>query len=131
MESFEISTLLGASPKRVYSAWLNSQELSACTGGPAHVEPTLDGRFMVRDGYLQGHLLSLKPYREIVQTWRAADMPCCRADSLLTLFFEAVDGCATRLTMQHVQIPDGLANQYRRIWLHDCLEPMRRYFAEG
>lgn len=131
MESFEISALLAAPPRRIYSAWLNSQELSACTGSQATVDPSLDGWITVSNGYLQGHLLALRPFSEIVQTWRPADAPCCHADALMTLFFEPVDSCATRLTMQHVQIPEGMADRYRRMWLDGCLEPMRRYFAEG
>jgi activator of HSP90 ATPase len=131
MQSFEMSTLLAAPPHRVYGTWLDSRELSALTGSTAYVDPTTGGRFVARDGYVQSHLLNLWPFRQIVQAWRTSDMPCCYADSLLALLFEPNDCCATRLTIQHAQVPDELVERYRRTWQADFLEPMRRYFAEG
>jgi activator of HSP90 ATPase len=131
MQSFEMSTLLAAPPHRVYRAWLDSGELSALTGSSAYVDPTTGGRFVARDGYVQSHLFNLWPFRQIVHAWRTADMPCCYADSLLALLFEPHERWTTRLTIQHSQIPDELAERYRRSWLADFLEPMRRYFAEG
>jgi activator of HSP90 ATPase len=131
MQTLEFSTLLAAPPHRVYSAWLDSSELSALTGCAASVEPATGGKFLACGGYVQSHLLNLWPYRQIVQTWRTADLPCGYADSLLALLLEPDDCCATRLTVQHVHVPDHLVEQYRRSWHADFLEPMRRYFAEG
>src|SRR5512143_2766301 len=131
MQSLEMATLLAAPPRRVYNAWLDSRELSALTGCAASVEPATGGRFVACDGYVQSHLLNLWPYRQIVQTWRTADLACRYADSLLALLFEPDGCCATRLTVQHAQVPDHLVEKYRRAWRAEFLEPMRRYFTEG
>ncbi len=123
--------MLAASPTRVYSAWLNSQELSEFIAGKAHVEPAPGGRFSARDGYIQGYFLNLTPFSQIVQNWRTTELPCCCADSLVTLLLQPEGGSGTRLTVQHSQVPENLAKDYKRAWLEDYLEPMRRYFAEG
>jgi uncharacterized protein YndB with AHSA1/START domain len=128
---FEVSTVLAASPARVYSAWLDSRELSEFIGGKAHVEAAPGGKFSARDGYIQGHFLNLTPYRQIVQNWRTADLPCSCADSLVALLLQPEGCCGTRLTVQHAQVPANLEKDYKRAWLEDYLEPMRRYFAEG
>jgi uncharacterized protein YndB with AHSA1/START domain len=131
MESLDFSSLLAAPPMRVYSAWINSGELATLTGTRSSVDPQAGGKFLVADGYVQGHFLSLRPFREIVQTWRTADQPCCFADSMLTLLFQPVDCCATRLTMEFTQVPELFVDRCREFWFDTCLEPMRRYFAEG
>ncbi len=129
MESFEISALLAGPPERVYRAWLDPRELSALTGGLALVEPVAGGRFVVHDGHVQGQILDLKPYRQIVQTWWTSDAPPSFTDSRLTLRFEPVERGATLVTARHTHIPDGQGRRYRQLWLRDYLEPMRRYFA--
>ncbi len=131
MSFLQLSTTLAAPPMRVYSAWLDGHELSACFGGAAAVEPAPGGKFWARDGYIQGHLLNLRPFCQIVQAWRTRDLPRCCADSLVALLLEPEGCCATRFTVEHSQIPEAMVQDYRRQWLEEYLEPMRRYFAEG
>ncbi len=130
MSHFQVSILLPAVPARIYHAWLSSPELGSFLGGPAHVDPMPGGSFLARGGEVEGHIFDLKPYRQIVQTWRTQDLPSRCPDSLLALILERFGGGYARLTVEHVQIPQHLAVAYERAWREDYLQRMRGYFAE-
>jgi len=82
-DAFEISTVLTASAKQVYEAWLSSKEHGAMTGGAARIDPVVGGRFSAWDGYITGATLELEPYRRIVQSWRTIEFPADAPDSRL------------------------------------------------
>ncbi len=125
---FELSVLLPASPVQVYRAWLCSSDLGNILGGPAFVDPAPGGRFLARGGEVEGYLFDLKPH-QIVQTWRTPDLPRRCADSMVALMLETFGAGYSRLTLEHVQIPENLVAAYERAWREDYLESMRRYFA--
>ncbi len=130
MAHFELSILLPVPPARIYSAWLCSPELGFLLGDPATVDPVPGGRFLARGGQVEGHIFDLKPYRQIVQTWRTPDLlPRC-ADSIVALLLETFGGGYARLTVEHVQIPEHLVAAYERAWRKDYLDSMWRYFRE-
>lgn len=129
MSHIELSVLLHAPPARVYRAWLRSAELGIFMGHPALVEPWPDGKFLIRGGHVEGHIFDLKPSWQIVQTWRTPDLPLRCADSLVALILEPFGSMASRLTVEHVQIPADLVVAYERAWREDYLESMQRHFA--
>ena len=90
-ESFEVSATFPAPPRRVYQAWLSSDEHTAFTGGEAEVDPREGGKFTAWDGYIEGVTVELEPYRRIVQTWRTSDFPDGSGDSRLEVLL-AGDG---------------------------------------
>ncbi len=130
MSHFNLSILLPASPAQIYRAWLCSPDLGIFLGDPAFVDPAPGGRFLARGGQVEGYLFDLKPFRQIVQTWRTPDLPRRCADSMVALMLETFAGGYARLTVEHVQIPGQLVAAYERAWREDYLESMRRYFAE-
>jgi len=127
-DSFEISTILPASPKRIYEAWLNSDEHSAMTGGAAAVDPSIGGRHSAWDNYITGTTIELEPYRRIVQSWRTTEFPPDQPDSRLEIVLEEVDG-GTQLTLKHSGIPEGQGPGYKSGWGENYFDPMREYFA--
>ncbi len=127
-ESIEVSTHLPASPKRIYEAWLSSQEHSAFTGGTAVIDPKIGGKHTAWDDYIQGTTIELEPYRRIVQTWRTSEFPPDSPDSRLEVWLEKVKG-GTQLTLRHTNIPDGQGKSYESGWAENYFEPMRKYFS--
>jgi activator of HSP90 ATPase len=128
-DSFEISTMLTASAKRVYEVWLSSDEHSAMTGGAAQIEPVVGGMFSAWDGYITGTTLELEPYRRIVQSWRTIEFPADAPDSRLEIVLEE-STMGTRLTLKHGNIPIGQGSNYESGWASNYFDPMKDYFAE-
>src|SRR4030065_598186 len=91
-DRFEISTILDAPPKRVYEAWMSSEEHGAFTGDAAEIEPRVGGAHTAFSGYIAGKTLELNPHRRIVQTWRTTEFPEGSPDSRLARTLQRVGG---------------------------------------
>ena len=127
-DKFEISTVLTASPHKVYVAWLDSEEHSAFIGAEARIDPRVGGAFSAWGDYIEGKTLELEEDRRIVQAWRTVDFPPDSSDSRLEILLEKVKG-GTRLTLIHSEIPDGMGDEYHQGWIDNYFEPMQRYFS--
>jgi uncharacterized protein YndB with AHSA1/START domain len=128
-ESFSVSTILPASPERIYKAWLDSTEHGLFSGGLAEISPEVGGAFTAWDGYIKGVTLELTPFSRILQSWRAEDFPEGAEDSQIEVILEEVHG-GTRLTLVHSNIPDGQAADFKQGWLDYYFTPMNAYFSE-
>ncbi len=129
LDSIQISTVMPASPERIYKAWLSSKEHSAFTGGKATVDPKVGGRHTAWDDYIEGVTLELVPYRRIVQSWRSTEFPADAADSRLEVLLEKVKG-GTQITLNHSDIPEGQGAKYESGWAESYFDPMRAYFSK-
>jgi activator of HSP90 ATPase len=127
LESFEISAVLSATPKRLYEAWLSSKEHTAMTGGQASIEPQVGGKHYEWDGYIRGVNLELEPYKRIIQSWRSDEFPEGSQDSRLEVRFETIKG-GTKLTLIHSDIPEGQGDSYKSGWDENYFQPMKKYF---
>jgi uncharacterized protein YndB with AHSA1/START domain len=126
-DSFTISTVLSVPPKRVYEAWMSSEQHGAFTGDTAEIEAKVGGAHRAFSGYITGRTLELVPHRRIVQSWRTTEFPEGSADSRLELTFEPVKG-GTRLTLRHSRLPEGQGPQYEDGWKENYFVPMAVYF---
>ena len=126
-DRFEISTFLDAPPKRVYEAWMSSEEHGAFTGDAAEIDPRVDGAHTAFSGYITGTTLELEPPRRIVQTWRTTEFPEGSPDSRLEIIFERVEG-KTKMILRHTGIPDGQGPQYEEGWKDNYFQSMVEYF---
>lgn len=127
LEAIELSTVLPATPRKLYTAWLSSTEHTAMTGGQASIEPGVGGKHYEWDGYIWGQNLELEPFKRIVQSWRSAEFPEGSQDSRLEVRFEAVKG-GTELTLIHSAMPEGQGESYRDGWDENYFQPMKKYF---
>ncbi len=127
--SFEVSTLLSASPSEIYNAWLSSEGHTAMTGSPAMASSRVGETFEAWDGYITGENLVLEPGRRIVQSWRTTEFTSVEQDSLLEILlvpsFEQ-----TRLVLHHSKLPEH-GTQYEQGWEDAYFAPMRSYFEAG
>jgi len=129
-ETVKVSAVLPASPKRVYQAWMSSQEHGKFTGGKAVIDPRKGGNFTAWDGYIQGKNLELQPGRKIVQSWRTAEFPSRSPDSRIEVLLER-SGKGTKVTIIHTSIPDGQGEGYRKGWTDYYFKPMKDYFGKN
>src|SRR3989442_15094381 len=104
-DSFQLEMIVAAEPQRVFSAWMDSREHAAFTGGgEAVVEAWAGGRFIAWDGYIHGILLGVDEGRRIVQTWRTSEFPPESRDSRVGVEVDPVRGGARRV-VRHSALP--------------------------
>ncbi len=128
-EALRASCVVPSTPHAVYSAWLDSAQHSAFTGGKANINGDVGANFGAWDGYISGKNLQLDLGRRIIQSWRTAEFPKGAPDSRLEIHFEPVfDG--TRVTILHSDIPEGQGEKYRAGWNDKYFQPMRAYFGK-
>ncbi len=130
LESLHLTTVLPASVRLIYRAWLDSEDHAAFTGSPAQVDPVVGGHFTAWDGYIQGKNLELEPYHRILQAWRTTNFPEGSADSLLEVLLEPVES-GTLITLNHSEIPEGQGEDYRQGWEDYYFKPMSDYFTHS
>jgi activator of HSP90 ATPase len=126
---FTVSTILPATPEKVFEAWLSSGGHSAMTGSPATVEPHVGGSFTAWDGYITGKTLEMKPNSRIVQAWRTSEFSDENPDSRLEILLEPTKR-GTKLTLIHSNIQDGRAESYESGWDENYFQPMKEYFGK-
>src|SRR5438270_11932224 len=103
---------VAAEPQRVFSAWLDSKEHAAFTGGgEALIEPWAGGRFIAWDGYIHGIILGLDTAARIVQTWRTSEFLPESRDSRVVVEFEPARG-GTRVRVRHSDLPPSQVTRY-------------------
>lgn len=127
--SFEVSTLLSASPSEIYDAWLSSEGHTAMTGSPAVASSVVGETFEAWDGYITGENLALEPGRRIVQSWRTTEFTSDEQESLVEILLEPAFE-QTRLILRHSNLPEH-GTQYEQGWEDAYFVPMRIYFGEG
>ena len=127
--AFSVSDVIPASPRAIYDAWLDSKGHEAMTGGkPATCSAAVGGAFTVWNGYIIGRNLALEPGKRIVQSWRTKKFTAADPDSEIEVLFEPV-GNATRVTVNHRNVPDGHTSYRDGGWQRSYFEPMKAYFA--
>lgn len=131
-ESIKTSATIGASPQRIYDAWMSAHEHALFTGSAATMDARVGGKFSAWDGYAEGENLVLEPGKLIVQAWRSSDFPKNASHSRLEVRLEKCEG-GTKVTLVHSDIPAGQAAEYKRGWIVYYFTPMKTYFggAEG
>jgi activator of HSP90 ATPase len=125
----KITAIFPVSAKRLYDCWLNSNCHSTFTGEKVQIEPRSGTNFSIQGGYITGSNLILQPYGRIVQIWRNKDFPAGAPDSKLEILFEKHNS-GTKLTIIHLQVPEGLERKIEKSWKENYLKPMRKLFQK-
>lgn len=128
-DKFQLIKEYCVSSERLFSAWLNSEEHSAFTGGEAFINNELGTSFTAWDSYIEGDILELEPGKRILHTWRTTDFSANDEYSFLELLFEDIpSGC--KLTLNHWNIPQGHGESYKKGWVDHYFIPMTEYFEK-
>ncbi|MDH4473810.1 MAG: SRPBCC domain-containing protein [Fluviicola sp.] len=125
--TIELSVDFPVNVSTLYSAWLDSDQHAAMTGGEASVSDKEGDSFTAWDEYISGKNIELIPNTKIRQTWRTTDFPETQPDSELVLDFIPTEN-GTRLLLKHTGLSktDG---QYESGWEEHYFTPMAEYFA--
>jgi activator of HSP90 ATPase len=123
---FTLTVTIHAKAEKIYKAYLSSEGHSAITGSPAKVDGTVDGDFVAWDGYIQGMFLELEENKRIVQAWRTTEFPSEAEDSIVEILLEENHG-KTKITLNHSNIPEGQADDYKTGWEDFYFKPMREW----
>jgi activator of HSP90 ATPase len=123
---FTLVVTINAKAEKFYEAYLSSEGHTALTGSPARVDGTVDGDFTAWDGYIQGMFLELEKNKRIVQAWRTAEFPAEAEDSIVEILLEEDHG-KTKMTINHSNIPEGQADEYKTGWEDFYFKPMREW----
>ena len=128
-DDFTLTAHFPVAASRVYSAWLDSKEHAAMTGGEASIEPKEGTEFTAWDGYIRGTLTKLVENREITQRWRTTNFGDADEDSVVQVLLEDTpDGC--RLELKHTMVPEDDADYYNG-WQDCYFVPMADYFTSS
>ena len=127
-DAIRVSSVIQASPERIYKAWMSSEGHSKMTGSTATVEPRIGGKHSAWNGYIQGEILELEPNKRIVMGWRSSEFPAGSLPSRLEVDLER-EGKATRVTIVHTEIPAGQGAQYEAGWNDFYFKPMTAHFV--
>jgi uncharacterized protein YndB with AHSA1/START domain len=127
-DAIRVSSVIQASPDRIYKAWMSSEGHSKMTGSTATVEPRIGGKHSAWNGYIQGEILELEPNKRIVMEWRSSEFPAGSLPSRLEVDLER-EGKATRVTIVHTEIPAGQGAQYEAGWNDFYFKPMTAHFV--
>jgi activator of HSP90 ATPase len=128
-ESLSVFSIFPVPLKKIYEAWMDSDEHTAFTNSEAKIESRVGGEFSAWDGYITGKTITLEPFTRIVQNWRTTDFNADDPDSLLEIIFEPMDsGC--KVTINHSGLPDGSKDEYIQGWEDYYFAPMREYFTK-
>lgn len=123
-----LKTIIEASPKELYTTWLNSEGHARMTGGGASITDQIGAQFTAWDGYIEGINLELEPNQRILQTWRTSDFDTSDEDSRLEILLKDLDG-QTELTLNHSNLPEH-GEQYKKGWDNHYFQPMKKYFSQ-
>lgn len=126
--TFTLTTVLPASAREVYEAWLDSIAHSEMTGGEAVMSDEVGASITAWNGYITGRNLELVPGERIVQSWRTSEFDDEHEDSIVTVMFEDTDEGAL-VTLVHSNVPDDQRSYEEGGWESNYFEPMESYFA--
>jgi uncharacterized protein YndB with AHSA1/START domain len=125
---YTLTTVIPASAREIYDAWLDSLAHSEMTGGRAMMSGELGAEFSAWDGYITGRNLELVPGARIVQSWRTTKFREDHEDSIITVTFEQRDD-GTLLTLSHSNVPETHVGYEQGGWRKSYFEPMIAYFS--
>ncbi len=123
------TTMIEASPAKVYEAYVNPKKHAAFTGQSATGTPRVGCRFTAGDGYITGRYLKLEKGKRILQEWKTTEWPEGYPASELELTLKP-KGDKTELTMVHSKVPEEQKGYYAGGWKQYYWEPLKKYFAK-
>jgi len=126
---FSVSDVIPAAPRAIYDAWLSSAGHAGMTGGKVSaMSDQVGGSFTVWDGFINGKNLALEPGKRILQSWRSTRFTTDDADSRIEVLLEPAPG-GTRVTVKHMNVPDGHTSYRDGGWQKSYFDPMKKYFS--
>lgn len=119
------NVVLKTSPAEVYNLLMDSKKHSAFTGAPAKISDKIGGRVTCYDNYIEAINIELIKDQRIIQAWRGADWSA--GEWSLVVFNLEKQGKKTRLSFEHIGIPDIHAASIKSGWSEHYWSKMKEY----
>ena len=120
------STVLPASPEKLFEMYLDSASHGAFTGMPAEINGS---NFKAFNGMLNGEILqSVKPLL-IVQTWRSISFKEDDPDSTLIISFSR-EGENGKIDLVHLDVPEHDFEGVKEGWDKRYFIPWKEYLEK-
>ena len=138
--TYEVARIIRATPKRLFEAWLDSQEHSDMTDRACTIGPGAGERFSAVDGQITGRTLEVEPYHRIAQVWNTEEPGRRVFESRVEIAFvtgpawgglpgSAADG--PTVIIRHSGLPPEQRLFTPQWWEDNYFQPMDAYFARG
>ena len=127
-DSLRLSTMVAASPNKIYAAWMDERRHSAFTGRRATVEQWVGGRVVAADGFIYAQHTYLETGRMIAMRWRTTDYADDVVSSTVILSLEPAAG-GTKVIVDIASVPAGLEAALKKLWRSVYLDSMRKFFS--
>ena len=139
-DTYEVARRIGATPKRLFEAWLDTQEHSDMTGTGVTIGTGEGDEFSTDDELIMGVNLEVEPYHRIVQSWSVAEPGGRAFQSRVELVLatgpnygglpgSAADGAT--LIVRHSNLPPEQTVFTPQWWEDRYFKPMDAYFARA
>ncbi len=119
---------LEASPQKIYSALLSSEQFSEFTGASAEISADEGGAFSCFGGQISGRHIQLQPNRQIVQAWRAGSWE--EGIFSIVKFTIQESGNSSTLNMEQSSYPEGGKEHLEGGWHKMYWEPLKNYLSK-
>lgn len=119
-----------APPDVVYKTIMDSALHSEFTQSESHIGENVGDPYHAYDGYIEGRIVELVPYRRIMKTWIAHEdgWPEDHISEVMFEFFPNDYG--TEMQFTHSGVPEDLYESFREGWTENYWEPMQEVFEK-
>ncbi len=126
---FELTHEFNTTPQKLYTAYLDSLQHEAMTGGEADITNVVGDDFSAWDEYITGRNIFLEPNSKILPHWRTTDFPETRPDSIVEISLEELEPNRTKLTLKHSNLTDKNSH-YKKGWIEHYFKPITEFFVD-
>jgi activator of HSP90 ATPase len=114
---------------KLYEALLQADKHAAFTEAEAIIDPKVNGKFSVYDGYCRGHIVELIPNEKIVQAWHFDEEGWPDDHYAVCTFAFIQQGNKTLLQFTQTDVPEKHVKALTDGWQTYYWEPLQNYLA--
>ncbi len=108
--------------KHLYESLLHADKHAAFTEAEAIIDPKVNGKFSVYDGYCHGHNIELIPNKKIVQAWHFAEDGWPDDHYSICTFEFTEQGNKTTLNFTQTGVPENNVEALTKGWMENYWE---------
>lgn len=120
-----------ASPEKIYDLIMDEKEHSAFTGSKAVINPDLNGKFTVFDGYCYGYNIELERGKKIIQAWHFDEDGWPDDHFSICNFGFEKEGNKTRLRFLQTDVPEQNVESLKDGWKQFYWDSIKTYLKSS
>lgn len=121
--------LINALPNEVYHVLLDAEKHAELTGGEVEINPVVQGKFSIFDGYCKGYTMELIPDKRIVQAWNFAEEGWPEDHFSICIFELSEKDNKTELNFTQTKIPAHKSEDLKNGWKEFYWDAMETFFG--